>query len=425
MKALITLSILITFAFAQESVLYMNATAHIGNGKVIDNSAIGVNNGKIDLVANALLIRVDSSKYDTVIYLQGKHIYPGLIAPNSTLGLVEIDAVRATRDAVEVGKMKPHVRSVIAYNTDSDVVKTVRSNGVLVAQVTPRGGRITGTSSIIGLDGYNWEDAALKMDNGIHVNWPHQYKRSFWSTDGKLVENEKYDEQKQELIDFLSAAKAYAEIKKPEELDIRYEACKGLFDGSKKLFIDVDYIKEIQDVIAFKKEFEFDALTLVGGYDSWMIADLLKINNISVMLTRTHSLPQRPEDDVDLPYKLPFLLKKAGVKFCLQNAGDMEAMNSRNLPFLAGTAVSYGLTKEEALSAVTLSAAEILGVANKIGSLEEGKLATLFVSEGDALDMVGNQVSIAMINGVFVDLSNHQKELYEKYMKRYSLPIED
>lgn len=425
MKVLIALFILVGPVLAQKSVLYMNGTAHIGNGKVIENAAIGVNEGKINLVANALLITIDSSKYDTVIYIKGKHIYPGFIAPNSTLGLVEIDAVRATRDAVEVGKMKPHVRSVIAFNTDSDVIKTVRSNGVLVAQVTPRGGRITGSSSVLNLEGNNWEDAVIKMDNGIHINWPHQYKRSWWSNDGKLVENEKYNEQKQELINFLSAAKAYSELKKPDELDIRYEACKGLFDNRKKLFVDVDYIKEIQDVIALKKEFGFEEVVIVGGYDSWMIADLLKINQISVMLTRTHSLPQRPEDDVDLPYKLPLLLQQAGVKFCLQNAGDMEAMNSRNLPFLAGTAVTYGLTKEEALKAITLSAAEILGVAGKIGSLEEGKVATLFVSEGDALDMSGNDVVIAMINGKWIDLSNHQRELYEKYMKRYSLPLED
>jgi imidazolonepropionase-like amidohydrolase len=402
-----------------KSVLLMNGTAHLGDGNVINTSAIGFKDGKLNLVANALMGTVDQSQYDEVIDIKGKHVYPGFIAPNSTLGITEIGAVRATRDFRETGTMNPNVRSIIAYNTDSKITPTVRTNGILMAQVTPRGGAISGTSSIVGLDGWNWEDAVYKMDDGIHMNWPRlRTSGGWWAEPAPAKKNDKYAEQLGKIRSFFADAKAYGEISHVER-DLRFEAMRGLFDGNKTLFIHANKVKQITEAINFSKEMKVSKLVIVGGYEAWMVAGLLKDNNVAVMLRRVHDLPTRAEEDVDLPYKMPAILQKAGVLFCLENSGDMEAMGTRNLPFYAGTAATYGLTKEEALMTVTSNTAKILGIDKTVGTLEVGKDATIFVSAGDALDMLTNDVEHAFILGKKIQLTNHQMELNEKYKAKY------
>ena len=401
-----------------KSVLLLNATAHLGTGEVIPNAAIGFSSGKIDMVLAAIDIRMDSTKYDTIIHCKGQHIYPGFIAPNSRLGLVEISAVRATRDYVDLGTFKPHVRSLIAYNTESKITPTIRTNGVLIAEVAPTGGTITGTSSIFQLDGWNWEDAVLKVDNGIHINWP-----AIWTTLGANKKNDKkygdrYKSQIDELKAFLREAKAYSKVDYQAEKNLRFEAMKSVFTKKKKVFVHANRVQEITDAIYFFDEMEID-LVLVGGYDSWMVADLLKDRKIPVILRRVHELPMNQDDDVDLPYKLPKILLDKGLLVALENSGSMEAMGTRNLPFYAGTAVAYGVEKEKALQMITLNTAKILGIDDKVGSLEIGKNATLFVSQGDALDMRTNQLTFAFIKGKMLELSNHQIQLYEKYSKKY------
>jgi len=408
-----------------KSVLLMNGVAHLGNGTVIENSAIGFKDGKLTLVADATTIRLQQGAYDTTINVSGKHIYPGIIASNSTLGLTEIEAVRSTRDFSETGIYNPHVRSIISYNSDSKIPPTVRTNGVLLAQITPRSGIISGTSSILELDGWNWEDMALKTDDGIHLNWLRMFKRDFEKNEDPnslppLKKSDDYEKQRNELKKFFADAKAYSEIA-PEEKNLRFEAMKELFSGGKTLFIHVNYLKEIEDAVHFSKEAGVKKTVIVGGTDSWMVTDLLKENNIAVMVSRIHDLPNSADDDIDLPYKLPALLQKAGVLFCLENAGDMEAIHTRNIPFLAGTAAAYGLSKEEALSSITLNAAKILGIDSRVGSLEVGKDATLFISSGDALDIKSNNVELAFIRGKRLELSNNQKALNEKYLKKYGL----
>lgn len=405
----------------EQSILLLGGIAHLGDGTVIENSVIGFEKGKLTMVADARTVRFDKAQFNKVIEITGKHVYPGFIAPNTTLGITEIDAVRATRDFAEVGVFKPHVRSLTAYSTDSKVMTTVRTNGVLLAQITPRSGRISGSSSIVQLDAWNWEDAVVKEDDGIHLNWPKTYfAGGWWAEPGSMKKNDKLENQIIETARFFKEAKAYAGAEDHAEKNIRFEAMGGIFDGSKTLFINTDYVKDITRAVLFCKELKIKKVVIIGGYDAWMVTDMLKENRVSVMLVRTHSLPKRPEDDVDLPYKLPYLLQKAGVAYCLQNAGDMEAMNTRNLPFLAGTAAAYGLTKEEALMSITLNTAKILGIDDKLGSLEVNKDATLFISTGDALDMRTNNVEMAFINGRVLDLSNFQKDLYEKYKGKYS-----
>jgi len=425
---------LFNFAFSQnpipapaqtKSILLMNGVAHLGNGQVIENSAIGFKDGKLNLVADATTLKLQSGAYDTTINIPGKHVYPGIIAPNSTLGLAEIGAVRATRDYADAGNYNPHIRSVIAYNSDSKIPPTVRTNGVLIAQVTPRDGIISGTSSVMELDGWNWEDMVLKTDDGIHLNWARMFKRDWEKHEDAneippLKKSEDYEKQKNEFKKFFADAKAYNETSSSEK-NLRLEAMKGIFNGSKTLFIHVNYVKEITDAVNFSKEMGIKKMVIVGGTDSWMVTDLLKENHIAVMVNRVHDLPNRTDDDIDLPYKLPALLQKAGVLFCLENAGDMEQIQARNIPFLAGTASAYGLTKAEALSSITLNAAKILGIDSRVGSLEEGKDATLFVSTGDALDVKTNNVEWAFIRGKKLDLSNEQKALNEKYLKKYGV----
>jgi hypothetical protein len=196
---------------------------------------------------------------------------------------------------------------------------------------------------------------------------------------------------------------------------------KGIFDGTQRLFIHADFVKEISDAVFFAKKFTVPALVIVGGNDAWQVTDLLKQNNVAVIVNRLHELPGNPEDDVDQPYKLPYLLQKAGILFCLDNEGPMEEMRTRNLPFLAGTAAAYGLSKEEALSSITGNTAKILGIDKQVGTLEVGKDATLFLSTGDALDMRTNNVEQAFIQGRSIDLRTEQKELYERYKKKYGL----
>lgn len=409
-----------------KSIFLWGATIHTGDGKVLENGAVGFKDGKITFLlsgADLATVKLKSGLFDTVIDVSGKHIYPAFIAPNSTLGLNEIDAVRATNDFAEVGGYNPHVRSLIAFNTDSRVSSTVRTNGVLYAQPTPRGGTISGKSSIVSLDAWNWEDAVLKTDDGVHLNFPKAIQRNGWWAEPQPSSlNSKLDDELNKLKAFFTNAAYYCSNASNPEINLRYEAMRPVFEGKANLYIHADYVKDIISAVNFCRAFNIKTMVLVGGADSWKVSSLLKENKIPVMIGRLHDLPKLEQDDIDQPFKLPYLLQKDSVLFCLQNEGDMEGMNTRNLPFLAGTAVTYGLTKEQALAAITSNAAKILKVDDKIGTIAEGKLASIIVSTGDALDMRSNNIELAFVEGRKVNLTNIQKELYEKYMNKYNLP---
>jgi imidazolonepropionase-like amidohydrolase len=309
------------------------------------------------------------------------------------------------------------VRSIISYNTDSRITPTLRFNGILLAEVAPQGGLIPGTSSVVQLDAWNWEDAAYKTDVAIHLNWPAMYRRTgWWAEPGPVEQNKEYDNNIQNLRDFLKQAQAYAKIDKPEVTNLKLEAMRGLFNGTQKLMIHVDGSREILHALDFKKEFGFNVV-IVGGADSYMVAKELKQHNVPVLLGNTHALPGGPEEDIDIRYKLPFLLQQEGILVGLSIWGSWE---QRNLAFHAGSAAAYGLTKEQALSAITLNTAKILGIDNLTGSLEAGKDANLFISTGDALDMRGNIIEAAYIQGRTVILDDHQQELNNKFRTKYS-----
>ena len=402
----------------QGPVFLKNATIHVGNGQVIANGIIGFNNGKITAVgADVPIPSGDVKVYDA----DGQHIYPGLIAPESNLGLTEVEAVRATNDYDEVGEINPSVRSIVSYNTDSKVIGTLRTNGILLAQIVPQGGLVTGSSSVVQLDAWNWEDAAYKTDNGIHFFMPRLMPRSnpFGSsasgpaTDAVKAAMEKVTSVK----NFLREARAYNTSDKHDETNLKYAAVKGLFDKTQKFYIHADLVKELIVAADFAKEFGIDVV-IVGGTDAWMITDVLKKYNIPVILSQPHNLPVMQDDDVDQPYKTPAQLQKAGILFCISNEGFWQ---QRNLPFNAGTASAYGMTKEEALSAITLNAAKILGIDDKTGSLEVGKDANIVISAGDILDMKSSVITRAFIQGREVSLVDKHKQLYERYKYKYGL----
>jgi imidazolonepropionase-like amidohydrolase len=404
------------------SVLFKGGVLHIGNGQIVDNSVVGIRDGKITVAGPMGMVPFIEQDFQEVIELNGKHIYPGFIAPNSTLGLREIDAVRATRDFHETGAINPHVRSIIAYNTESRITPTLRNNGVLIAQTTPRYGLISGTSSIVELDGWNWQDAVYKMDDGLHLYWPNMFRGGgWWAEPGTTEKNKDYDKHVNELRSFFSDAKAYAQIASPKNKNLKLEAVRGLFNGTQTLFINSDYVKELIQAINLTREMGIKRVVIIGGADAHLITDMLKENKVSVIVQRTHSLPGRADDDIDLPFKLPYLLQQAGILYCLNYEGDMEVMGTRNLPFTAGTAAAYGLTKEQAVMSITLNAAKILGIDKTLGSIEAGKDATLFISTGDALDMRTNNVEAAYIRGRKISLDDPQRQLFRKYSAKYGL----
>lgn len=420
-KLLVVCCLVMGAVFGQKSqaILLVNGFLHQGNGTVIETALIGIRNGKIDFVKNALSSAYKKSEWDTIIDLQGQHVYPAFIAPNSTLGITEIDAVRATRDFQEVGYLNPHIRSQIAFNAESKVISTVRTNGVLFAQVTPRGGRISGTSSVMALSGWNWEDATIFKDDGVHINWPESIQGTWKDDVITKTKGKNYQQQKEELVTFFNLVKAYQNNADELKTDLRLNAMIPCLTAEKRIYFHANEIQQLTDIIEFVHFFDIPFPVIVGGYDSYMIARKLKDAKIPVMLGRTHSLPENEDDPIDLPFQLPTMLQKEGVLFCLQNEGEMEAMNARNLPFQAGTAMAYGLTEEEAIQSISLNTAKIMGISKTHGSIEAGKSASLFVSKGNALDMRTNQVSLIFVNGSFVPTTNFQTELYQRYEKKY------
>lgn len=401
-----------------------NATVHVGNGQVLNNASIEIKDGKITQVGT----NITPSAGATIVNAQGKHVYPGLILPMSTLGLVEISSVRATNDAQEIGDLNPNVRSIIAYNTDSRVINTLRSNGILLANVVPQGGTLSGTSSVVQLDAWNWEDAAYATDAGVHFRMPSLMARPrfgrFGGGGGGGPQQSPADQVREDLdrIDeiksFFYEAKAYHAEPAHAQTNLKLEAVKGLFDKKQKLYIHANTVKQMLIALEFVKEFGFDVV-IVGGMDSWQIADLLKQNNVSVILQQPHSLPTLEDDDIDQPFKTAAMLQKAGVVFAISD--DDGQTRGRNLPFNAGTAAAYGLSKEEALQAITLNAARVLGIADKTGSIEVGKDANIIISEGDILDMRTSVVTDAFIQGRKIDLTDKHKLLYDRYNHKYGL----
>ena len=418
-----------SFAFGQanispakpqsQKIIIMGATIHTGDGVVIPNGYLILDKGKITGVGDATVVKFSTDGVK-LITANGKHIYPGFISSITNLGLVEIASVKATLDERELGDNNAHIRALIAYNTDSKVPATLRSNGVLMAQITPSGGSIAGSSSVVQLDAWNWEDAEIKKEDAMHVNWPTTPRGSGGRFGGVAAvasdPNERTNYAIAELNTFFSQAKMYSE-NTPAVANSRLAAMKGLFNGSQKLFITANYQKDIVAAVNFAKKHNITPV-IVGGDEAYLLTGFLKSNNVVVVVKQPHALPNNSDDDVNMPYKNASVLNNAGITVVLSIDGFWQ---QRNLPFMAGTASAWGMSKEDALKTITLNAAKAMGIDKTTGSLAIGKDATFFISAGDALDMIGNKVEEAFIQGRSINLDNLHKQLDKKFSDKYGI----
>ncbi|RZK53287.1 MAG: amidohydrolase [Pedobacter sp.] len=402
-----------------KKVIILGATVHIGNGQVIENGYVTFDKGKITGVGDATVVKFALTDAN-VISANGKHVYPGFISPITNLGLAEFESVKATLDFAEIGNMNPHIRSIVAYNTDSKVQPTLRSNGVLMAQVTPQGGTIAGSSSVVQLDAWNWEDAAIKTDDALHLNWPATprfrggFNRPGFSADALAERTQKAIA---DLDEIFSQAKAYGEGAKPATSNARLAAMVNLFNGKQKLFITAGMQKDIVAAVNFAKKYGITPV-IVGGNEAYLITSFLKDNNVAVVVSQPHALPSNVDDDVNMPYKNAAILANAGVTVAVSIDGYWQ---QRNLPFMAGTIATWGLGAEKALQTITLNTAKILGIDKTAGSIEVGKDATIFISAGDALDMKTNKVEEAFIQGRSINLDNLHKQLDKRFSEKYGI----
>lgn len=397
-----------------QPILIQDGTVYsVANG-VLSNTDLLLENGKITAIGVDLAVPDNAQ----VIAAEGKHIYPGLIALDTTLGLIEIEAVRATDDQREVGLIHPEVRGHIAYNPDSEVIPTLRYNGITHAQIVPQGSLIMGQSSVLELDAWTWEDGAQALDIGVHINWPRVGLNTAWWERRSPEEQRKANAEARERLEkAIADAQAYATAKAAGTLDrtdIRWEAMVGVFDGSKKLFVHADDKRQIEQAIALQQEYGFD-MVIMGARDAWRMLDQLAAADIPVVYGAPFGLPSRHDEAFDQAFSVPGQLAAAGVDFAIAYPGFWD---TRNLAFAAGNAAAYGLDKDHALRAITLDAARILGIDDELGSLEVGKEATLLISNGDVLDPLGQDIQHMFIEGREVDLRSRHTQLYEKYKQK-------
>tara|TARA_Y100000746_G_scaffold40294_1_gene29977 strand:+ start:2695 stop:3999 length:1305 start_codon:yes stop_codon:yes gene_type:complete len=403
-------------------VLIYNAFIHIGDGNIIEKGFVSFDNGKIkDVSSEDLDLKSDTYQNYLKINANGSHLYPGLILPNSKIGLEDISAVRATVDHTEVGELNSNIRSLIAFNTDSEIISTFRYNGILLSQVVPDGSFVTGNSSIMMMEGWNWEDAAYKIDDGMHVKWPRKtYPPSRWSGQTNFRENPNYKSSVDMINKFLIDSRSYFNLNGDEnkEVNLKMEAMIDVFNGKKKIYLHVGSREQIIESVQLFKKHGIKDLVLVGANDALYAIDFIKENNLPVLLNNLHRVPSRNHEDVDLPYKLPYLLQKEGIVVGLTASGSLHSQ--RNLPFLAGTAAGYGLSKEDALKLITSNNAKILGIDDITGTIKAGKDANIIISKGDILDMKSSVIEYAFITGRMINLDGKQQILYDRFKRKYS-----
>jgi imidazolonepropionase-like amidohydrolase len=393
---------------------------HPVTGPELHEGVLLFDKGRIVAVGRDVALPADADKID----LAGQHVYPGLIDAYTHLGLVEIPMVRATVDQSETGRINPNAKAQVAVNPDSELLPVTRSGGVLTALVAPSGGLLSGTSAVMQLDGWTWEEMMLRPNVGMHLHWPQMAPIHTWRLEMSAQDQlQTRDKSLAEIRRAVGDARAYQTAKEahangngpPFEFDARWEAMIPLLEGKLPLVVEADEIQQIQSALAFAER-ERLKLILVGGYDAPHCAELLKRRQVSVIVGGVYRLPRRRDDGVDTPFTVPARLREAGIEFCISSLE--RTANVRNLPYHAGMAAAHGLPADEALKAVTLYAARILGVADRIGSLEAGKDATLIVTTGDPLE-IPTQVTRAFIQGREVQLNDRHKRLWEKYKEKY------
>ncbi len=399
-----------------QPVLISGATVHVVDGATIKNGSLLFDEGKIIAVGKSISAPDGAIRIDA----QGQHVYPGLIESMTDLGLREISAVGETDDRTELGSLNPNARSWVAVNPDSELIPVARAGGVLAVMTAPRGRWVRGQSAVLQLDGWTAEEMSLLAPAGLYVDWSATESRD--DDEKKWAENR--EEKLKELDDLLDEARRYGAARQanPEQTptDIRLESLLPVIAGQRPLIAEAQRQATIESAISYAESQQL-RLVIQGGYDAADCAELLKRYDVPVIIGSTYRLPLRRDDAYDAAFTLPSRLRRAGVRFAIAGEGAGSpggAANARSLPYHAGVAVAYGLSPADALRAITLSAAEILGVADRIGSITAGKDATLIVTDGDILE-TKTHVTAAFIGGRVVDLGSRHKTLYKKYLQKY------
>lgn len=397
-----------------QPIALQGATIHTVTNGVIENGTILFNNGVITAIGTDVQLPAGTRVVDA----SGKHIYPGLIDAYSTVGISEIGSVDVSSDTNELGDFNPNVRAEVAVNAESRHIGTTRSAGVLVSLTTPGGGLISGMSSALNLEGWSWEEMSLESAAALNVNWPNPNPRRGGRGGGRgggAGDAPTYEERVQELKDFFAEARAYRDaVAAGEEVrsDSRYAAMIPALNGEIPVVVAADGAAQINDAITWGQG-EGVRIVIRGGRDAIHVADRLVSENIPVILTSTMAAPGRAYEGYDGAYSMPARLYEAGVKFAI--SGGAGALYTNRLPWEAGVAVAFGLPEEEAVKAVTINAAEFMGLDDRVGSLEAGKQATLLITTGNPLDMTTN-IEQAYIQGRELDMNDIQKHFFEKYM---------
>lgn len=420
---------------AQNSaILFTNATVHTVTQGQLEHTDVLIADGKIVAVGQNLATAEPAADLSeqadkpaaqsetalmaanaVVLDASDKHIYPGLIALDTTMGLVEVEMMRPSNDAYEVGFINPQLEAISAFNPDSEIIPTVRVNGITHAQVVPQGDGLAGQSALVSMDSWTIEDALVESNKQFHLYWP--YIR--WMSSDADKRQEQLDDLGKRVNKvhqaFTDAHRYQLALKagKVTKADLRWQSLTPLFDGNAQLFIHAQSQKQIEEAIALSKIYGFK-IVIVGGYDAWRLADALSEVNAKVVYTQTLSLPKRKDEPIDLAFKIPALLKQANIPFALGFSSDW---NSRNLPFAAGQTVAYGLTKSQALQSITLDAAKILDI-DDMGAIAPGFKANMIIATGDILDPMQAGIESVYIDGRKIDLNNRHQQLYQKYLKR-------
>ncbi len=425
-------------ASGAESLLIRGAIIHTVSGVTLTNGSMLVRDGRIAALASEL----PPVPADVEIRLDGGHVYPGLIAIDTRLGLVEVDSVRATRDESDVGGFTPEVYSWVAVHPDSELIPVARANGFTHAEAAPSGGVISGHSSVIRLDGWTIEDMAVSRAAALHLRWP-----SFeigTSASGNRTREEQARERERrirEIDEFFSQAEAYAKSRPPgadpslplpgesarrpeprprEPWSILHPAWEAMLPavrGEIPILIHADEARQIRSAVEWGVRRGY-RIVIAGGRDAWRVADLLGRHAVPVAYEHVFTLPARDTDPYDVHFAAPSVLARSGVAVAF-GGGTTRAGSSevRNLPYAAAQAVAFGLPPAEALRGLTLHPARMLGLDDRLGSIEIGKDATFFIADGDILD-IRTTVLRLWIQGREVPLESRHTRLYERYRAR-------
>jgi imidazolonepropionase-like amidohydrolase len=416
------LSLLVAAAFAAatgQTVALVGGTLHPVSGPDVANGTIVLRDGKIAAMGAGIEVPAGAQ----VVDVKGRHVYPSLFPALTELGLVEISSVRATVDTTELGEINPQARADFAMNFDSELLPVARSAGILIAGVTPLGGIVSGSLAAMKLDGWTREGATLKAPAAIVVRWPDlTIDRSPEARVSVRLQEKRRDDALQKLKDVFAEARAYSKARAAEgkagiprhDQDPKLEALLPAIEGRIPVVVVAQRVKQIRDALAWGNE-ENLKLVLAGARDGWRVADEIAKANVPVIVEQPIELPTRQDEPYDANFASAGVMAKAGVRLAFTDGSN--ASFARNLPHQAAAAVAFGFPRDRAVAAMTLEPARILGVADRVGSLEPGKDATLIVTDGDILDL-RTRVLAAYLDGRALDLTDKQKRLYERYRNR-------